>query len=206
MAESAGSHKHCRFLHISAQWRDLRSMCLLNSHNSLTFTFRVNSSGKAQNAYTNYAVSWGTSVADKTKIDAENAPKKMGILALFGAMAGLLLAGGILLDMDRINAVRDTLDRVAHVAAFEAVAAARPAERKHICQKRFNTSIWTDSEVSLDDVNVNVTEDKKGKVATVTYDVTVQLVVGRFFGFNEVEISGEAEVAAPLKQVVAATP
>jgi hypothetical protein len=125
---------------------------------------------------------------------------------LFGAMTGLLLVGGILLDMDRINAVRDTLDRVAHVAAFEAVAATRPAERKHICQKRFNTSIWTDSEVSLDDVNVNVTEDKKGKVATVTYDVTVQLVVGRFFGFNEVEISGEAEVAAPLKQVVAATP
>jgi hypothetical protein len=145
-------------------------------------------------------------VADEILKNAENASQKTGLLPLFGALVGLLLAGGILLDMDRINAVRDTLDRVAHVAAFEAVAATRPAERKRICQKRFNTSIWTDSEVSLDDVNVNVTEDKKGKVATVTYDVTVQLVVGRFFGFNEVEISGEAEVAAPLKQVVAATP
>ena len=145
-------------------------------------------------------------VADHTLKDAGTARKAIRLTPLCSLMAGLLLTGGILLDMDRINAVRDALDRVAHIAAFEAIAATKPAERKHICQKRFNTTIWTDSEVALDDVNVSITENKKGKIATVTYDVTVQLVVGRFFGLNEVEISGEAEVAAPLKQVIAATP
>ncbi len=40
----------------------------------------------------------------------------------------------------------------------------------------------------------------------MTYDATVQLVVGRFFGVSEVEIWGEAEVTAPAKQVAILTP
>ncbi len=122
------------------------------------------------------------------------------------ATVALLLAGGIVLDMNRINSVRHALDRVAHVAAFEAAAATRPAERQHICQKRFAKAVWTDSEVSVDEIDVSVTQNGTGKTALVTYDATVQLVVGRFFGFNEVVISGEAEVTAPGKQVTAATP
>jgi hypothetical protein len=35
---------------------------------------------------------------------------------------GLLLIGGILLDANRINSVRDSLDKVAYLAAFEAAA------------------------------------------------------------------------------------
>jgi hypothetical protein len=133
-------------------------------------------------------------------------PKPAGIKSLVAAAAALLLAGGILLDMDRINSVRDSLDRIAHVAAFEAAAATRPSERQHICQKRFDKTVWTDSEVSVDEIDVSVRETLRGKTAVVSYDATVQLVVGRFFGFNEVVISGEAEADAPGKQVVAATP
>jgi hypothetical protein len=132
--------------------------------------------------------------------------KPPGATGLIGAAAALLLCGGILLDMDRINSVRDTLDRIAHVAAFEAAAATRPAERKGICQKRFDRTVWTESEVSIDDIDVSVTENARGRAAVVSYDATVQLVVGRFFGFNEVVISGEAEAGAPNKQAVATVP
>jgi uncharacterized membrane protein len=131
---------------------------------------------------------------------------KTGLMKLFALTGALLLAGGILLDMDRINAVRDTLDRVAHIAAIEAAASPRIADRQRICLKRFNRHVWTDTEVSLDDVTVSVDEGKTGRTATVGYDVTVKLAVGRFFGINEIEISGEAEVAAPGKQGSTTTP
>jgi uncharacterized membrane protein len=122
------------------------------------------------------------------------------------AMATLLLAGGVLLDVNRINSVRESLDRVAHLAAFEAAAAPRSAERSVICERRFAKTVWTDSEVSVDDIDVEVMHGSRGNTATVTYDATVQLVVGRFFGFHEVVISGEAEVTAPNKQVAAVSP
>jgi hypothetical protein len=145
-------------------------------------------------------------VADIELDCPDNAPGSKGVKGLMAAAAALLLAGGILLDMNRINSVRDSLDRVAYIAAFEAAAATRPAERQHICQKRFAKTVWTDSEVSVDDIDVSVTQSGRGNTATVSYDATVQLVVGRFFGFNEVIISGEAEVTAPGRQVAAATP
>jgi uncharacterized membrane protein len=123
------------------------------------------------------------------------------------AMTGvLLLGGGILLDVDRINGVRDALDRVAHVAAIEAAASPRVAERTLICQKRFRRAVWTDTEVTVDDVSVSVDRDEDGRTATVSYDATVKLAVGRFFGFDEVSISGEAEVAAPEKHAAVTMP
>jgi uncharacterized membrane protein len=118
----------------------------------------------------------------------------------------LLLMGGILLDADRVNAVRVALDRVAHVAAIEAAASPRVAERAHICRRRFEKTVWTDTEVSVDDISVSVDRDKDGRTATVSYDATVKLAVGRFFGIEEISISGEAEVSAPEKQTAMTTP
>jgi uncharacterized membrane protein len=118
----------------------------------------------------------------------------------------LLLAGGILLDVDRVNAVREALDRVAHVAAIEAAAAPRTADRTYICQKRFARTVWTETEVSVDDIAVSVDGARQDRTATVSYDATVKLAVGRYFGFDEVTISGEAEVAAPEKQTALTTP
>jgi uncharacterized membrane protein len=132
--------------------------------------------------------------------------REIGLGKLVAIAAGLLLAGGVLLDIDRINAVRDALDRAAHMAAIEAAASPRPADREHICQRRFRRTVWTDTEVTLDDVSVSVDKDPDGRTATVSYDATVKLAVGRFFGFDEFAISGEAEVAAPEKQASLTTP
>jgi uncharacterized membrane protein len=125
---------------------------------------------------------------------------------LAAAAGFMLIAGGVLLDLDRISAVREALDRVAHVAAIEAAAAPRAGDREHICQKRFARTVWTDTEVSVDDVSVSVDRDKDGRTATVSYDATVKLSVGRYFGFGEVAISGEAEVAAPERQAALTVP
>jgi hypothetical protein len=119
--------------------------------------------------------------------------------ALSAAAAALLITGGVLLDADRVNAVRLVLDRVAHVAAIEAAAAPRAADRIGLCRKRFSKTVWTETEVSIDDIHVSVDRDADGRTATVSYDATVKLAVGRFFGFDEVSISGEAEVPAPEK-------
>jgi hypothetical protein len=129
-----------------------------------------------------------------------------GVKGLVAAAAALFLLGGVLLDLDRVAAAREALDKVAHVAAFEAAAAARPADRKAICQKRFAKTIWTDSEVSIDELDVSVVPTGRGNTALVTYDATVQLVVGRYFGMSEIEIYGEAEVTAPTRQIADATP
>jgi uncharacterized membrane protein len=126
--------------------------------------------------------------------------------ALAAMTAVLLLAGGVLLDVDRIKSVRDVLDRAAQVAAIEAAASPRAADRLHICRKRFSRAVWTDTEVSVDDVSVSVDRDADGRTATVSYDATVKLAVGRFFGFNEVAISGEHEVEAPETQASLTTP
>lgn len=136
----------------------------------------------------------------------EPAAKPTGVKRLLASAAAFLLTGGILLDFDRIASAREALDKVAHVAAFEAAASAKPSERRAICQKRFAKTVWTDSEVSLDELDVSVVPTGRGNTALVTYDATVQLVVGRFFGMSEVEIHGEAEVTAPTKQVVASSP
>jgi uncharacterized membrane protein len=134
-------------------------------------------------------------------------PRRETPLGVIAGIAGaLLLAGGVLLDIDRVNAVRDTLDRVAHVAAIEAAASPRGADRDHICRKRFERTVWTDTEVSLDEVSVSIDRDPSGRTATVSYDVTVKLAVGRFFGFDEVSISGEAEVAAPERHAAVTVP
>jgi uncharacterized membrane protein len=132
--------------------------------------------------------------------------REIALGKLIAITSCLLLTGGVLLDVDRINAVRDALDRAAHVAAIEAAASPRPADRAHICQRRFKRTVWTDTEVTVDDVSVSVDKDPDGRTATVSYDATVKLAVGRFFGFDEVTISGEAEVAAPETQASLTTP
>ena len=58
----------------------------------------------------------------------------------------------------------------------------------------------------MDEIDVNVTPGRRGNTAVVSYDATVQLVVGRYFGFSDFMISGEAEVTAPTRQIAAATP
>jgi uncharacterized membrane protein len=127
-----------------------------------------------------------------------------GLLAGFAAV--MLLAGGALLDIDRVKSVREALDRAAQLAAIEAAAAPRAADRNSICRKRFNRTVWTDTEVTVDDVSVSVDKDEEGRTATVNYDATVKLAVGRFFGFDEVSISGEAEVPAPERHAAVSVP
>jgi hypothetical protein len=148
----------------------------------------------------------GNSVPESTSTSAAEPRREIALGKLIGITCALLLAGGVLLDLDRISAVRDVLDRVASVAAIEAAASTRPGDRTHICQKRFNRAVWTDTEVTVDDVSVSVDRDKDGRTATVSYDATVKLAVGRFFGFDEVSISGEAEVPAPERQAGLTTP
>jgi uncharacterized membrane protein len=145
-------------------------------------------------------------VPELTSASAEN-PRRTITTGWLMAIAGvLLLCGGVLLDLDRISAVREALDKVAHVAAIEAAAAPRSADRDYICQKRFARTVWTDTEVSVDDVSVSIDTDKDGRTATVSYDATVKLAFGRFFGIDQIAISGEAEVAAPEKQAALTTP
>lgn len=122
------------------------------------------------------------------------------------SMTCLLLAGGVLLDLNRVAGVRETLDRVAEIAAIEAAASPRVTERERICRRRFDRHVWTDTEVTVDDVAVTVEEGREGRTATVEYDATVKLVVGRFFGLSEVSISGEAEVPLPNRHVAAIAP
>jgi hypothetical protein len=142
-------------------------------------------------------------VADKVVVKAEKQPRTWSNLSLYLMLGALLLTGGIMLDMNRILGVRDTLDRVARLAASEAMASSRPADRLHICEKRLSKGIWTNSEVNLEDVAITVEDNSKIKTATVSYDVTINLVVGRFFGFDEVIISGEVEAEAPSNTAMA---
>ncbi len=83
-----------------------------------------------------------------------------------GRRRALLITGGVLLDLDRVAAAREALDKVAHVAAFEAAATAKPTERKAICQKRFAKTVWTDTEVSIDDLDVSVVPTGRGNMAS----------------------------------------
>jgi hypothetical protein len=148
----------------------------------------------------------GDDVADNNIDGAGNKPRKFNDRSLYAMLGALLLTGGVMLDMNRINGVRDTLDRVARLAASEAMASNRPADRQHICEKRLNKGIWTNTEVNLEDVDITVEDNARIKTATVSYDVTVNLVVGRFFGFDEVVISGEVETEAPSDTAVASLP
>ncbi len=141
-----------------------------------------------------------------TTTDSTPPRGRRAAIKLAVAMGALLLAGGILLDMDRVLAVRDTLNRVAGAAAIAAAAEARPADRAGICQKRFDKYVWTDTDVTVDELSVAVSETKNGRISTVDYDATVKLVVGRYFGFSEVEISGQVAVPLPRKTVIAGTP
>jgi uncharacterized membrane protein len=131
---------------------------------------------------------------------------RRGVRPLLVGMGVLLLSGGVLLDLNRVNGVRETLNRVAEIAAIEAAASPRVTERKRICQRRFDKHVWTETEVTVDDLAVTVEEGREGRTSTVEYDATVKLVVGRFFGLSEIEISGEAEVPAPNKHIVASAP
>jgi hypothetical protein len=148
----------------------------------------------------------GDEVADKIVDGADQKLRKLSDRSLYAMLVALLLTGGIMLDMNRINGVRDTLDRVARLAASEAMASNRPTERQHICEKRLNKGIWTNTEVNLEDVDITVEDNARIKTATVSYDVTVNLVVGRFFGLDEVVISGEVETEAPSSNSVASLP
>jgi uncharacterized membrane protein len=127
-------------------------------------------------------------------------------IRLAAAMGALLLAGGVLLDMDRVMAVRDTLNRVAGAAAIAAAAEARPIDQAGICQRRFDKHVWTETDVTVDELSVAVSETKTGRLSTVDYDATVKLVVGRYFGFSEFEISGQVSVPLPRKTVIAGNP
>jgi hypothetical protein len=92
------------------------------------------------------------------------------------------------------------------VAAIEAAANPRAGERALQCRRRFEKAVWTGTEVALDDVSISIDRDADGRTASVTYDATVKLAVGRFFGFDEVSISGETEVSAPERQAALTTP
>jgi hypothetical protein len=116
---------------------------------------------------------------------------------LLAGTAALLLSGGILLDVNRIHGVRDVLDRVARSAAIEAVAASRPVERQHICEKRFKRSVWNNTEVNIDDLDVTVHDQTAMRTSTVIYGASINLVVGRFFGLSEFTFSGQAQANAP---------
>jgi uncharacterized membrane protein len=118
-------------------------------------------------------------------------------LPLVLAIAGLLLGGGVALDMDRVAAARNMLDRLAAAAAIEAAAAPRAVDREHICRKRFSRHMWTDRDVSLDGVSVQLDVVEGERYSSVAWDATVKLMVGRYFGLPEIEIAGEAEVPAP---------
>ncbi|MGL5117018.1 MAG: hypothetical protein ACRC7G_13600 [Beijerinckiaceae bacterium] len=122
------------------------------------------------------------------------------------SIGALLLVGGVLLDLNRVNGVRETLNRVAEIAAIEAAASPRATERQRICQRRFDKHVWTETEVTVDELAVTVEGDREGRTSTVEYDATVKLVVGRYFGLPEISISGEAEVPAPNRHVAAAAP
>lgn len=113
------------------------------------------------------------------------------------AIAGLLMLGGVALDVDRVMAARATLDRLATEAAIEAAVAERPAERQHICRRRFKAGIWTERDVSLNDVTASIDIEAGERFSTVEWDATVKLMVGRFFGLPEIGIEGETEVPAP---------
>lgn len=119
------------------------------------------------------------------------------LLPLVLAIIGLLLGGGIALDLDRVAAARNMLDRLAAAAAIEAAAAPRAADREHICRRRFSRHMWTDRDVSLDNVSVQLDVVEGERYSTVAWDATVKLMVGRFFGLSEIEITGEQEVPAP---------
>ena len=127
-------------------------------------------------------------------------------LKLSAAMISLLLAGGVLLDVDRVLAVRDTLNRVANIAAVASAAEARPSLRAGICQKSFDRHVWTETDVTVDELAVAVSETKTGRLATVDYDATVKLVVWRYFGFSELEISGQVAVPLPRRIISASMP
>jgi hypothetical protein len=125
---------------------------------------------------------------------------------LLAGAAALLLTGGILLDVNRINGVREVLDRVARSAAIEAVAASRPVERQHLCEKRFKRSVWTNTEVSIEDLDVSVHDQTAMRTSTVVYGASVNLVVGRFFGMPEFTFSGRAQANAPADSNMASLP
>jgi hypothetical protein len=145
-------------------------------------------------------------VAKQDNCEAYAQRETVSLKTLGMVTAGLLLFGGVLLDANRIIGVRETLDKVARSAASEAIAATRPVERQRICERRLNKQIWTDTEVSLEDVDITIADDTKIKTATVSYDVSVNLVVGRFFGFNEVVISGEVEAEGPSNMTMPSLP
>jgi hypothetical protein len=145
-------------------------------------------------------------VADKNVDGVVKKHRELSNRTLFTLLGALLLTGGIMLDMNRILGVRDTLDRVARLAASEAMASNRPSDRQHICEKRLNKGIWTNTEVSLEDVDITIDDNNKIKTATVSYDVTVNLVVGRFFGFDQVVVSGEVEAEAPSNLAMTTLP
>jgi hypothetical protein len=146
-------------------------------------------------------------VSDNQNVGVEKSQLKGLSNKALCMMLGLsLLSGGILLDMNRILGVRDTLDRVARLAASEAMASNRSLDRQHICEKRLSKGIWTNTEVNLEDFDISVDDNNKIKTATLSYDVTVNLVVGRFFGIDEVVISGEVEAESPSNTAMATLP
>jgi hypothetical protein len=123
-------------------------------------------------------------------------------------IAALLIAGGVALDLDRVHAAKAMLDRLAAAAAIAAAAAPREGERESICRRRFMAHLWTDRDVTLDGVSVQLDVEDGERFSTVHYDATVKLMVGRFFGLPEIEIAGQQEVPAPAagERVALVTP
>lgn len=129
-----------------------------------------------------------------------------GVLVVAAAIC--LIGGGALLDAGRIHAVKTTLDRVAAMAAIDAAEAATtsPASAQAICQRRFARHVWTDTEVTIDSIDVSVENGAYARTSTVAYDATVTLSVGRFFGLPEIELSGESEIESPIRRQVPSHP
>lgn len=113
-------------------------------------------------------------------------------------VAVFLVAGGALIDVGRVMAAREGLDRLAVRAAERALVEQPVSLREGNCRKVFAETLWTDVDVSLDELSVSVDVAGQHHVATVEYDATVRLTVGRFFGVPAIEISGDGEAGRSL--------
>ncbi len=139
--------------------------------------------------------------------EPEPVGKAAGIKGLVFHRSGLLITGGVLLDLDRVAAAREALDKG---GACRACFRGRRHDQGDRAQGALPEALRQDGldrRRGLDRrTRCQRRADGPRQHGGRQYDATVQLVVGRFFGVSEVEIYGEAEVTAPTRQVAVLTP
>jgi hypothetical protein len=118
-------------------------------------------------------------------------------LALLAAVL-CLLGAAVLMDVGRLQGARAALDRLARVAATEALAAPSPAGRMGRCRRVFAARLWNDLDVSIDDLDVGIEQEGRVQRATVAYEASISLAAGRLIGLDEVSISGSGEATRAL--------